>query len=298
MPAACHRLDLRPRISLPVIAALALLFAVSPALSDAHPEARRIVAIGGSITEIVYALGQQDRLIARDTTSSYPSGAQALPDVGYMRALSPEGVLSVAPDLILAEEGTGPPEVIDLLRGAGIPFEMIETGTDGEALIAKIRAVAAVLGVPEAAEASVSALRVDLDRLAGEADVLERKRVLFVLTLQGGRVMVGGEGTEADAIIRMAGADNAVQGVNGYRPLTDEAITAAAPDVILTMERGGGTESLNIADEELLSLPALATAPAARSGAVIRMDGLYLLGFGPRTGKAALELHDAIYGGD
>lgn len=293
MPVSCRR----PGLLLPVAAALTMLLGTGPALSDAHPEARRIVAIGGSVTEIVYALGQQDRLIARDTTSSYPAGAQALPDIGYMRALSPEGVLSVGPDLILAEEGAGPPEVIELLRHAGIPFETIDTGTDGEALIARIRAVAEALGVPEAAEAPVAALRADLDRLAGEADEPERKRVLFVLTLQGGRVMAGGEGTEADAIIRMAGADNAVQGIEGYKPLTDEAITAAAPDVILTMARGGKTESLNVADEELLSLPALATAPAARTGTVIRMDGLYLLGFGPRTGKAALELHDAIYGG-
>lgn len=298
MLTACRRLcpDPRPAHVLPVIAALTMLLFAGPARPDAHPEASRIVAIGGSVTEIVYVLGQQDRLIARDTTSSYPAEAQALPDIGYMRALSPEGVLSVEPDLILAEEGAGPPEVIELLRNAGIPFETIKTGTDGAALIAKVRAVADTLGVPEAAEAPVAALQADLDRLADEPEAIERKRVLFVLTLQGGRVMAGGAGTEADAIIRMAGADNAVQGINGYKPLTDEAITAAAPDVILTMERGGSTESLNVANEELLGLPALATAPAARTGAVIRMDGLYLLGFGPRTGKAALELHDAIYG--
>ncbi|NHF72029.1 heme/hemin ABC transporter substrate-binding protein [Paracoccus xiamenensis] len=289
-------LDLRPAFLLPAVAALTALLVAGPARPDPHPDARRIVAIGGSVTEIVYALGQQERLIARDTTSSYPAEAMELPDVGYMRALSPEGVLSVGPDLILAQEGAGPPEVIALLRDAGIPFETIGSGTDGEALIAKIQAVADTLGVPETAEAPVAALQADLERLADEPEEAARKRVLFVLTLQGGRVMAGGEGTEADAIIRMAGAENAIQGINGYKPLTDEAITAAAPDVILTMERGGGSESLNVANEELLSLPALATAPAARNGAVIRMDGLYLLGFGPRTGKAALELHDAIYG--
>ena len=137
----------------------------------------------------------------------------------------------------------------------------------------------------------------DLQMLSDRiADQGAQKRVLFILSAQGGRIMASGQGTAADQIIRMAGAENAIQGINGYKPLTDEAITAAAPDVILTMERGGGSESLNVANEELLSLPALATAPAARNGAVIRMDGLYLLGFGPRTGKAALELHHAIYG--
>ncbi len=291
------RSDLRPTLFLRLLAALAMLPFSGPACPDPHPEARRIVAIGGSVTEIVYALGQQGRLVARDTTSSYPAEAQALPDIGYMRALSPEGVLSVEPDLILAEEGAGPPEVVDLLRDAGVPFEAIAQGTDGNALTAKIRAVAETLGVPEAADAPVAALRADLDRLANEAGVAEPKRVLFVLTLQGGRVMAGGEGTGADAIIRMAGAVNAVEGIRGYKPLTDEAIIAAAPDVILTMSRGGATPSLDVADEALLSLPALAAAPAAETAAVIRMDGLYLLGFGPRTGKAALELRHAIYGG-
>lgn len=79
-----------------------------PALADSHPDASRVLSLGGSVTEIVYALGQQDRLIGRDTTSSFPAEVQALPDVGYVRALSPEGVLSVQPDLILAEEGRAP----------------------------------------------------------------------------------------------------------------------------------------------------------------------------------------------
>lgn len=287
--------DLRPLIALPVLAA-ALMLLAAPARSDSYPDARRVLAIGGSVTEIVYALGQQDRLIARDTTSSYPPEAEALPDVGYMRALSPEGVLSVQPDLILAEEGAGPPEAIEVLREAGIPLEMIETHTDGEGLASKIRAVAEVLGVPETADAPVAALRADLARLAEKPDEARKKSVLFILMIQGGRIMAGGTGTEADAIIRMAGAVNAAEGVQGYKPLTDEAVVAAAPDVILMMNRGDTTQDLEVGNDELSGLPALATAPAVRNGAVIRMNGLYLLGFGPRTGKAALDLHRAIYG--
>lgn len=294
----CREMRLIPQLSLCGIAVSIMLFFTAFAHADPHPDARRIVAIGGSVTEIVYALGQQDRLIARDTTSSYPPEAGELPDIGYMRALSPEGVLSVEPDLILAEEGAGPPEVIALLRSAGIPFETITTRTDGAGLIAKIRAVAEALGVPQAAEAPVAALQTDLDRLAqGVIAPDARKRVLFILTLQGGRVMAGGEETAADAIIRMAGAVNAIEGIQGYKPLTDEAIAAAAPEVILMMDRIGPAEDLDATNDELFGLPALASVPAAETGAVIRMDGLYLLGFGPRTGKAALDLHDAIYGG-
>lgn len=225
---------------------------------------------------------QQVRLAGRDTTSIFPEQAQALPDVGYIRALSPEGVLSVSPDLILSEEGAGPPETIAVLAEAGIPLETIPAGTDADGLEAKIRAVAEALGVPQAADGPVAALRADLDSLPAVAPA-DRKRVLFILSLQGGRVMAGGRNSGADAIIRLAGADNAVQGFEGYKPLSDEAITAAAPDVILMMDRGGDSDH-DAPDAELLAMPAISTTPAGRAGRVIRMNGLYLLGFGPRAG--------------
>ncbi|TRW97841.1 ABC transporter substrate-binding protein [Paracoccus sp. M683] len=279
-------------------AAVAALLPTLPVGAEPHPQAARVLAIGGSITEIIYALGQQDRLIARDTTSSYPAEAQALPDVGYMRALSPEGVLSVGPDLILSEEGAGPPEAIAVLQEAGVPFETIAGGTDADGLIGKVQAVADTLGVPEAAAAPIAALRADLDQLATLAAQAgpTKKKILFVLFVTDGRITASGKGTEADAIIRMAGAENAIGDVDGYKPLTDEAITAAAPDIILTMTRGDAGDDMDAKAAELLAMPAIATTPAGKAGKVITMDGLYLLGFGPRTGKAGLDLHDAVYG--
>ena len=81
----------------------------------------RILVLGGSVAEIVFDLGAIDRVIARDTTSTFPDSITALPDVGYLRALSPEGVIAVGPDLILAEPDAGPPEAVDVLTAAGIP---------------------------------------------------------------------------------------------------------------------------------------------------------------------------------
>ena len=86
----------------------------------------RIVSIGGAITEILYALGLEQRVVAIDSTSFYPP--QALhdkPNVGYMRALSPEGVLGLSPSLILATEDAGPKEAVAVLRAAGIPFVLV-----------------------------------------------------------------------------------------------------------------------------------------------------------------------------
>jgi iron complex transport system substrate-binding protein len=123
--------------------------------------------------------------------------------------------------------------------------------------------------------------------------VTDRKRVLFILSLQGGRIMAGGEGTEAEGIIRLAGGENAATGFQGYKQIADEAVLTAAPDLILMMAREG---DLSIADADILAHPALAETPAARNGALVRMEGMLLLGFGPRTPEAARALYDALYG--
>lgn len=284
------------RAALLLAAGVAAFLPGRAAMADPHPDAARIVAIGGAVTETVYALGQQDRLIARDSTSVFPPEAMALPDIGYMRQLSPEGVLSVGPDLILAEDGAGPPEVVQLLHEAGVGFEPIPSGFDAAGAAGKITAVAAALGVPDKAAPLLAALQADLDRLAErKAASGPAKRVMFILTLQDGRIMASGQGTAADEIIRLAGAENAVQGFQGYKILSDEAASVAAPDVILMMNRGPETSQHGAPDDQLLTMPALVNTPAAARGAVLRMDGGFLLGFGPRTGRAALALHDAIY---
>lgn len=254
---------------------------------------QRIVAIGGSLTEIVYALSEEDRLIARDTTSVFPGEALALPDVGYMRALSPEGVLSVDPDLILTLEGAGPPEAMEVIRSASVPVVTVPESFDREGVLAKVEAVGKALGVEK--EAAELAMRIDADLQTAEdavADIDDPARVLFILSMEGGRVMASGTGTAADGMIRLAGGENAITDYPGYKQLTDEAIVTAAPDVILLMDRGG---NLDPATADLSNQPALAATPAAEAGRVIRMDGAFLLGFGPRTADAAKELAAALY---
>lgn len=260
------------------------------ALSTSIAADERVLSIGGSITEIVYALGEQDRLIARDTTSSFPAIVEELPDVGYMRALSPEGVLSVDPTLIIAEEGSGPLETIEVLDGANIPFITIPDGYDRAAVATKIQAVAQALGVPE--KGADLAAEIDAQLAALDTNVDEPARVMFILSTQGGRIMASGTNTAADGIIALAGGTNAVSGFEGYKPLTDEAVTLAAPDVIVMMTRDDDHGS---ADEDLWAHPAISTTPAAQTQSVVRINGLLLLGFGPRTPEAAATLHSALY---
>ncbi|MDQ0325000.1 iron complex transport system substrate-binding protein [Rhodopseudomonas julia] len=253
-----------------------------------------LVAIGGSITEIVYALGEEDRLVARDTTSTWPEAAKALPDVGYMRQLAPEGVLSVNPGGILAIEGSGPPDAVHVLKESGVPFVTIDEGYDRDSVLAKIREVGEALGAEEQAQALSDEVAAEFDALEEEtAAVSSPKRVLFLLSMQGGKLLAAGTGTAADAMIQLSGGENAISGYEGYKALSEEAVLDAAPDAVLMMAQGA---SHGIGTDQVFANPALAATPAGEAKNLIRMDGLYLLGFGPRAASAARELHQALYG--
>ncbi|SON54584.1 Vitamin B12-binding protein [Hartmannibacter diazotrophicus] len=261
---------------------------------EAHPGAERIVSVGGAVTEILYALGAGERVVAVDTTSLYPPQATKLPQVGYMRQLAAEGVLSTGPDLILAEEGSGPATVLDILRESRVPVEIIPNDPTPEGIDEKIEAVGHAVGKNAEAKRLASAVAdhfADLEKTVATVPDGERKRVLFVLSVAGGRIMAAGKDTAADAMIGLAGGINAADGFSGYKGMVDEAILTAAPDVILMMRRGEHAADA----KETFAMPAFRTTPAAATNNLIAMDGNYLLGFGPRTPEAAYELASRLY---
>jgi iron complex transport system substrate-binding protein len=282
------------------IVAVSIMLALSTPMQsfaqDLKPfaDTSRLVSIGGSLTEIIYALGEEKRLVARDQTATFPEAALALPDVGYMRALAPEGVLSVTPTALLVIDGSGPPEALDVLSHAGVDYQTVPEGFSHAGILAKVRAVGQALGVPDKSEALAAELDASLKAVeARTAAIPERKKVLFILSTQGGKIQASGTDTAANGIIELAGALNAVTDYSGYKALTEEAIIAANPDVILMMDRGGDHGGT---DAELLAHPAIALTNAGKAHAIIRLDGAYLLGFGPRTANAVGELVDALYG--
>lgn len=263
-------------------------------IQGAFSDPTRVITIGGSLTEIVYALGEEKRLVARDQTSVYPEAALSLPDVGYIRQLSPEGVLSVDPTGILMLEGSGPREAVDVLKKARADLVEVPERFDRDSILAKIDIVGKALGVEAKAAALAASVDADLQETAKLIDgIQERKRVLFVLSAQGGKLMAAGKGTASDGIIKMAGAENIVGDFQGYKQVSDEAVISGQPDVILMMTRGGEHSRTR---DELLAHPAIASTPAGKAKALIQMDAAYLLGFGPRTASAARDLAKALYG--
>jgi iron complex transport system substrate-binding protein len=257
---------------------------------------QRIVSIGGDITEIVFALGLGDRIVALDTTSHYPADAVARKkSVGYMRALSTEGVLSVDPTLIIASGQSGPPEVIAALKTSTVPFVEIATEETPEGVARKIALVAGALGKEKEGEKLASDVRAGFAAVAAErAKLTKPVRALFILSLQGGRALVAGANTSAEAMFKLAGAENAVAGVEGFKPLNDEAALTAAPDVIVAMLRSDRANAGRLS-EEIAAMKGLGASPAAKSGRIMEVDGSYMLQFGPRAPSAAIELMHKFY---
>jgi iron complex transport system substrate-binding protein len=254
----------------------------------------RVVAVGGAVTEIVYALGAGERLVAVDSTSVYPAAALKLPKVGYMRTLSSEGVLAMNPQAVIATAEAGPKAAIAQIQSTGVPVTTVPSDHSFDTVRVRVRKVASALGLEargDALEQRIVAQWSEAERaVAGHAT---RPRVLFLLAHTGNSAMVAGEDTAADAMIRYAGARNAFAGVQGYKPLTAEAAIAAAPDVVLITTEG--LETIGGADR-LWSRPGLALTPAGKAKRVVALDALYLLGFGPRLPQAVKDLAGRLHG--
>ncbi|MGQ3672581.1 heme/hemin ABC transporter substrate-binding protein [Xanthobacter sp. TB0136] len=257
-------------------------------------DASRIASIGGAVTEILYAMGLGDRVIAVDQTSTFPLEVKAKPDVGYARTLSPEGVLSVGPSLILATDGAGPRTTIDVLEHASIPVVMIPEAHDADGVVRKIELIAAAVGEPEKGRALAEAVRADFEVVAKALEqVKDEPRAVFVMSASGGAAVVGGSDTSADAMFRLARVTNAMSAIKGYKPAQDEAAMISEPDAVIVMRDGG--QKLDA--DTIFALPTFMGTPAARDRKLLTYPGSYLLGFGPRAPFAVRDLAVALHPG-
>ncbi|HJQ56626.1 MAG TPA: ABC transporter substrate-binding protein [Vineibacter sp.] len=248
----------------------------------------RIVAIGGSVTEIVFALGAGDQLVGVDSTSLYPAAAARLPQIGYMRQIAAEGVLSLRPSLILSTTAAGPPAAFDQLRATGVPTLVLADVYDFESVLHKIEIIGRALGREEAANQLMATRRDAMATLSAKlARVARQPKVLSLLSVSQGPPQAAGRATAADGIIRLAAGQNVVNSYDGYRPITAEGAVSLAPDVIMvsaqTLRTLGDTDGV-------LASSSLSQTPAGRARRIFALDALLLLGFGPRTPEAAVQL--------
>lgn len=251
----------------------------------------RIVSLGGAVTETAFALGAGDAVVAVDASSLYPEAATTRPKVGYFRTLAAEGILSTRPTVVLAADGSGPPPTLAQLRQAGTTVVTTAGGASVDSIAAMIGQVAEALGRPDDGQRLVDTLRAQVARAEAQAAAqASRPRAVFVQAQERGAFGLAGDGTHAALLLTMAGADPAVTGFEGYRPVTAEALAAARPDVVVVTARTLGMAG---GPQALLAQPGLAGTPAATNRRLVVLDDADL-NPGPRVGLSALKLHGLL----
>lgn len=252
----------------------------------------RIISLGPDVTEILYALGAGENIIAVDRSSRFPSDTASKANVGYRRSLSAEGLAALQPDLIVAAEDIGPPEAVDIIKELPIAVIFVPEDNSANGVIRKIELIGAALGQVEKAKGLSERVLADFAaaaELTAEIPAESRQKIVFLHGLA--RLSAAGGGTPAGVIINLAGGINPLSSIRGYKQLSEEAVLVLAPDVIMMLSDGKGGPTA----AEVFATPALRNTPAARNKALVVLDGPYMLGFGLRTAQAIRDLSRTLY---
>ncbi|MBD2812470.1 hemin ABC transporter substrate-binding protein [Xenorhabdus sp. Vera] len=249
--------------------------------------AERIVTVGGDVSEIVFALGEGQHVVARDSTSLNPRELLSLPDVGYMRMLNSEGILAMRPSLVIASESAQPSLTLKQIEDSGVKVIKVTSETSLEAVPKKIMTVAKAVNQEKRGEELVAQYRQQL------ADITTSEipaKVIFIMNHGGAKPMAAGQQTAADKMIHAIGAKNAMQGFQGYRPLSQEGVIASKPDLLLISTEG--LKTLGGLDK-VWQLPGLNFTPAGKKKQIIVVDEMGLLGFGLQTPAVMKQVREA-----
>lgn len=277
---------------------LFLVFAMACSSKSVEEQAdssqQKIITAGGTITEIVDALGSGDLIIATDITSTYPASMQSLPSIGYRNQIKAEGILALGPDLILMEEGYLSEDVVNQLKTAEIEIHTFIKPTKISETYALIEGLGELLDQKQAAESLKTELDADLSSLEAYIESAPSEpKAAFIMARGPQTIFLAGEATFAQEIFSMAKLEFPATGFKDFVPLTPEAMVKLNPDYLVFFE--SGFQSLG-GFQGLAKIQGVDQTTAFKKNQIISLDGNYLSGFGPRVGKAALELAKAARG--
>lgn len=264
--------------------------------------AQRIVCIGQQYNEFIYALGAQENLVGVDYSSNYPPEIKQLPTVGYHRALSAEGILSLHPTLIIDDNNIGPDTVVRQLQQLQIPMKTFTAKDDS---IDGAKALLREMGAYFHKDARAEELCAKIDKdMSAAADMVKaykdhprvavihfgRASNVYLVVGNGG----GGDAGSAGQMVEWAGGEMAIQKKGMERMASPEVVAESNPDVILMTEYG--FDRLGSADAAK-ALPGVAETAAARNNRIYRVSEHELMYFGPDTGQNVMKLAQLIHSG-
>ena len=270
--------------------ALAAAIALPACGRDQSRASERIVSVSKQINEFMYAIGAQGVLVARDLTSVYPPEIRNLPSVGYHRALSAEGIISMKPTLFLTDGNVGPDAVIEQLKKVGIPMLTLNPGATEDSAQMLLTELGRRFQRPQAADSVLTAWKKEMSQAAADSLRWRGDPRPRVLLMHFGQVinnyLAVNRGSPADAMIRQAGGINAVDSIGGMTRLSPELIAKARPDIIVATDVG--FDRLGAA--KFAALPGVALTPAGMNRRIFRIDESEIIYFGPRSPATVRKL--------
>jgi iron complex transport system substrate-binding protein len=254
----------------------------------------RIVCIAKQYSEIIFALGGQENVVAVDLSSTYPPEIKKLPTVGYHRALSAEGILAAKPTLILHDNNIGPEHVVKQLMDLKIPMKVFAKGETIESTKTLIREMGGYFHKEERANALCDKLDKDMKTaLENARQYQDPVKVLVIHFGQASNIyLVMTKTSTAAKMIEWAGGQMAVADEKGMKQLSAEVVAASDPDVILLTDFG--YDRLG-SPEKIKELPGVAGTKAAKNNRIYRVEEHDLVYLGPRTGENTLMLQKLIH---
>ena len=217
----------------------------------------RVVALAPSITEIVFALGQEQRLVGISRFSDFPQEALRLPQVGSYIQPDIEKIISLNPDICIAVKDGNPREVADRLESLHIPVYAVDP-LDLEAIMTMVLQIGDLLNAGDRAQAIVAGMKSRIDRVRERVmKTKQRPGVFFQIGISP--IVSVGKGTFIDELIQMAGGTNLCAGYSSYPRLSREQVLALSPDVLIvtTMHRGLSIDQIKAEWAEWTQIPAV-----------------------------------------
>ena len=224
---------------------LCLIFCLGYSNSD-----RRIITIGGSVTEIVFELGIGNQVVAVDQSSISPEKVTKLPQVGYIRMISSEGILSLNPDIILTTTDIGPQKVVDQLKKSGVDLYIYDSAYNLDGIIALVENISNDLDLKSKGVEIIQNIEKNNQKVEKIKNKLtQNSKMVFFMNPSIGSFTAAGENTKANYLIQYLGGENIFSNqFKKYSKVTKENIINLNPDIILA----GSTQNNN--EEEILSL--------------------------------------------
>lgn len=258
---------------------------------ESAPESRetlRIVSLKGVSSEILASLGCAHEIVGIDVTSVYPETLKTKENLGHVSGVSAQSILSLQPTLVIADEAELNPETKSQLEMVGVRVHVLTQIYTPDGTRQLIKDMGKIVNKTTAAD---SLLDVFNEQIKDVKKSTKQEQIVFIYARGAGTLMVAGGGTQMDALITLSGHVNPFNHIDGFIPLTAEALVKANPDVLLFFT--SGYESLG-GDSGLSQIPGYDIIRAGKEKRIVHLDGSLASSFGPRLPQGIQHLTQAI----